>query len=64
MAQLGLTLIQKPKDETVAAMQHEHAGQPKNMNAQVETKIKNWATHKYPDLFKRTGKFNNHVVRT
>ena len=64
MAQLGLTLIQKPAEQTVAVMQGEHAGQLNNINVKMEERIKKWATNKYTDLFKRTGRFNNHVVRT
>ena len=64
MAQLGLILIQKPAEQTVAVIQGEHAGQLNNINVKIEERIKKWATNKYTDLFKRTGRFNNHVVRT
>ena len=43
MAQLGLTLIQKPAEQTVAVMQREHEGQSNNINVKVEERIKKWA---------------------
>ncbi len=45
-------------------MQGEHAGQLNNINVKTEEKIKKWAMSKYTDLFKCTGRFNNHVVTT
>ena len=40
MAQLGLMLIQKPAEQTVAVMLGEHEGQSSNINVKVEEKIK------------------------
>ena len=66
MAQLGLTLIKKPAHNTVGAVttEVEQDGQFIDSNVKVEQNIKHWATNKYTDLFKRTGRFNNNVVNT
>ncbi len=66
MAQLGLTSIQKPAHNAVGAVKTEveQEGQYMNSKVKVEQKVKQWATGKYTDLFKRTGRFNNHVVNT
>ncbi len=66
MAQLGLPLIQKPAHNAVGAVTTavEQESQYTNRNLKLEQKIEQWAANKNTDLFKRTGRFNNHAVNT
>ena len=56
---LGLAQIQKPN--MIATMNTEPETNP---NGESNCNIKNWAQNKYPGLFSRPGKINNHVVQT